>query len=377
MRRFVVPIAFSALIVAIAPFVAGIRDSLKEALDGSFRLVMGAAFVGLVVVTLGWVAAAIREDRARRFALLVVGLGLMAGQLLGWNREDADVNAVERIHFVFYGAVTFLFFRAYRLRRDGSVLVLTWLSAGLVALADESVQWASEVRTGELLDIGINVYAALCTLFVCVAWAGTSQTEWRLSRSSVPAIACQVAVVIVATAAFVDFAHLGYGNSDPAIGSFRSYFTVEQLETLSRARETQWVTNPPGKLAPLNREDYFRSEAGWHVRHRQEALSDRDFYVAGKENDILEKYYAPFLRLPDAQGNPFAFNPDERRRVEGGRPLTDPYPYDSPVFRDPLRIWITPSRLELWIFSLVACASVLAVAVFHRRLSRRARSLSE
>ncbi|MDX1383538.1 MAG: VanZ family protein, partial [Thermoanaerobaculia bacterium] len=366
MVRLVPAIVVSALVIAVGPFVADIRDALKEGLGDAFRPVLATAFAVPVAAVVAAVVIRIRDDRVRRWALLVAGLGLMAGQLFGWNRPEADVNAVERIHFVFYGAVTVLFFRAYRHRGDLSTLALTWASAAIVAILDEGVQWASEVRTGEIFDVGINVYATVCTLLVCLAWSGPRHMEWRLPAASIAPVTRLLAVATVVLAAFLHLAHLGYETVDPDIGSFRSFFATDELRRVSRQRQAEWADQPPGPLAPLNLEDYFRTEAGWHVRHRNEALGAGDFYVAAKENDILEAYYAPFLDLPNAVGRPFAFNPDERRRTEAGRPRPDPYPYTSAVFREPLRIWIRPSKPVLWLVTAVAAGLLLAAPQIRR-----------
>ncbi|MEE2776528.1 MAG: VanZ family protein [Acidobacteriota bacterium] len=362
MLRFAQAILFSLAVVAVAPFVGELRDHLKESLEGSFVRVMGMAFVVPLVVVVALVVRRIRTDRVRRYALLLLGLGLMAGQLFGWNRPEAEVNAVERIHFVFYGAITFLFFRAYRRRRDLSALVETWIAAAVVAIADEAVQWLSEIRTGEIIDVGINLYAALCMLLVCLAWDGPDKLECKLPSTAIPSIARHLALATLATAGFIHMAHLGYENHDPEVGTFRSYFTLAELNALNAARTRQWAANPPGfEREPLNIEDYYRSEAGWHLRLRNRSLAAQDFFVAAKENDILEKYYTPFLHLlRNEAGKPFALNPDEQERTEANRPTQDLYPYLSPVFRDPLRIWTTPTKPQLWGLTTV----LLAILVF-------------
>ena len=211
-----------------------------------------------------------------------------------------------------------------------------------------------------------------CALLGCVAWVGPDELEWRLPRAARPAIALHLAAAALAAAGFLHLAHLGYENEDPDIGAFRSYFTSAELASLRDARAAEWVVSPPGELRPMGLEDYFRSEAGWHVRHRNRALAAGDFYVAAKENEILEKYYAPFLELPNAAGDPFALNPDERRRTEAGRPAADPYPYRSSVFRDPLRmrIWTVPSKRVLWASTLAVCLFLLWSAGSGSRRSR-------
>ena len=101
------------------------------------------------------------------------------------------------------------------------------------------------------------------------------------------------------------------------------------------------------------------------VQHRNAALERGDVYQAWKENLILERWYAPFLDQINRDGNPFRLPAATRDDLERRRPLRDPYPYDSPVGRDPLRIWLAPSKTLLW--SVVAVVVVVLFAVSTRR----------
>src|SRR5687768_9757857 len=107
MRRFAPALLVSALVVGLAPFAGEIRDWIAEALAEGFVGVMAAAFAVVAGAVVVWVIARIRDDRPRRYGLLLLGLVLLAGQLAGWSRADARVNAVERIHFFYYGLLGF------------------------------------------------------------------------------------------------------------------------------------------------------------------------------------------------------------------------------------------------------------------------------
>ena len=110
---------------------------------------------------------------------------------------------------------------------------------------------------------------------------------------------------------------------------------------------------PPGEFAPLEREDWFRTEGGMRVQHRNAALERGDVYQAWKENLILERWYAPFLDQINRDGNPFRLPEATRADLERRQPQRDPYPYDDPVGREPLRIWLAPSKAQLWIVTAV------------------------
>jgi hypothetical protein len=386
MRRFAPALLVSAIVVGMAPYAGEIRDWAADALADGFVRFMGAGFAAAVAGIVLWVIARIRHDRLRRYGLLLLGLALLVGQLAGWSRADAAVNAVERIHFLYYGLLGGLWLRAFGRptataassstpavgpapssapeSSGPSPPLLALLAVLLVALADEGVQWWVGARTGELYDVALNVYAGAAGLLVALALDATRWFGWRLELGGGRRLARLGAVALVALAAFVHAAHLGYRIEDAEIGSFRSYFTTEGLRAASRDREARWAAaplGPPGEFAPLEREDWFRSEAGMRVHHRNGALERGDVYQAWKENLILERWYAPFLSQLNSDGQPFRLPEETRRRLDQTRPRRDPYPYDSPVGRDPFRIWLWPGKPLLWIATAALVALTLAV----------------
>lgn len=346
----------------MALYASEVRVWLERVLRAGYVRAMGAGFAVAVAAVLVWVATRIRDDRLRRYGLLVLGLALLLGQVMGWSRADAAVNAVERVHFLYYGLAGVLWFRAFRRGyHDLSALASTVLAILLVALADEGVQWWAAARTGELYDVVLDVYAGVTGLLVALALDGPRSLDWRIGAASWRTPARLAAASVIALAAFLHLAHLGYRIVDPEIGVFHSYFTVEGLAAASRDRARRWhetPLGPPGVYAPLEREDWFRSEAGMRVQHRNASLERGDVYQVWKENHILERYYAPFLEQRGRDGNPFRLPAETLAAVEEARPKRDPYPYDSPVGRIPRRIWARPSKTELW-----ATASALAVAL--------------
>ena len=71
---------------------------------------------------------------------------------------------MERFHFIEYGLITFLFYRAWRPLEDPSIVILPALAALLVGTADEWLQWFIPNRVGELNDIFLNGIAIACGL---------------------------------------------------------------------------------------------------------------------------------------------------------------------------------------------------------------------
>ena len=385
MKRFIPALAVAAVVVGMAPYAGEIRDWISETLAGGFVRVMGIGFgvvVGAIVV---WVIARIRDDRLRRYGLLLLALALLFGQLVGWSRANAAVNAVERIHFLYYGLLGFLWLRAFRRgRADLSAPLLALLASLLVAIADEGVQWWVAARTGELYDVALDVYASATGILAGLALDGPRTLRWRLERGGGRSLARLGAAATVALAAFVHAAHLGYRIDDPGVGAFRSWVTEDELHAASRDRAERWTAaplGPPGEFAPLEREDWFRTEGGMRVQHRNAALERGDVYQAWKENLLLERWYAPFLDQINRDGQPFRLPPATRADLEHRQPTREPYPYDDPVGRDPLRIWLAPTKPQLWIATAVlVTALMLAPAVLRSRSATTrpsARSLDE
>jgi hypothetical protein len=358
--RLVLALVASAVVVGMAPFVAEVRDLLKQALGPGFAPVLGAFFALALAGAVGWAALRLRGRDRPRYGLLALALVLMLVQVVGSLRGDAAVGAVERFHFLFYGALSVLYFRAFAHYRRGVAAGLTLLSVTLVAVADEGLQWLVPVRTGEIADIGLNAWAGVCLVLACLAVAeapaATAASHGR------PALLRLLAATLVALALYVQIAHLGYLVEDAEIGGFRSYFTREELLLLDELRAEQWARHPPRQLRAMEVEDYFRTEAGWHVLRRNEALQQGDFTEAHRENELLERYYPAFLAQKDTAGRYYALNDNERSRVERGRAAAGPEDWQSTVFREPPRVWLRPSKPLLWGVAGVAALGLLAWA---------------
>ncbi len=321
-----------------------------------------AVFFGVMILAvLVLVVVRIREHRLRRYGLLIVALALMSLQLFGLNRDDPRVNAVERIHFLFYGGIAYLYFAAFRRRGVLNAVLLAFGASLIVAVMDESVQWFFANRTGEVMDVLLNAYATVVGLLVSLAFdvrgaQGSARPKLEL-RLMGRMLACDLVLV----AAFIHFAHLGYSLEDEGIGRFRSYFTLEQLEEIGEARLRSWAEEKPWPERSLDREDQYRREAERRVQHRNASFERGDFYQAWKENLILEKYYQPVLKLEEmgARKGMYRFSPTNLEQLEASRPRGDLYPYDSPAGRGV--VWVRPGKGVLWVVTVLLVVVVLAL----------------
>jgi hypothetical protein len=241
----------------------------------------------------------------------------------------------------------------------------------MVGILDEGMQWRFPLRVADYMDIVVNAYAAFAGLWLAVAVWPLESFSWRLDRRSWSRLSYWSTALVVLLAVYFHIAHLGHVIEDPDLGTYRSLYTVEELERLAPEREAQWKENPPGRpqdLTATEFEDYYRSEGGWRLLYRDHAERDADNpYEAWMENLFLEKYYGPFLDLPDGGGSPFRWSARRRARNEAAQPETEPYKYVSPVGKFPRHsIIVRPTKTELWLGVAVVVGVLLVVPRWRR-----------
>ena len=95
-----------------------------------------------------------------RYALIAAAIAVAAGYARTVRTGDPQVDMVEAFHFVEYGLVAYVFYRAWCRRADLSGVLLAACSALAVAVADEWMQWFVPARVGELHDVGLNAVTA-------------------------------------------------------------------------------------------------------------------------------------------------------------------------------------------------------------------------
>ena len=310
----------SLVLVLSAPFIGELRRWVSSTLPDQYLLIVNGA-VGLVGLAVAFSAVRrIRERRLARFSLIAAAVAIAVVFTRITGSPVPAVAAVEHFHFVQYGFITWLFYRAWRKRGDAASLVLPVAAAFVFGIAEESWQWFLPARVGELQDVLLNTVAIACGLMVSVALAPLGPTlRGSAGPSGLPAVArsakaggasrillsggirdslAGVAVAILALAAFTWTVHVGHLIADPSIGQFRSRYAATTLLSLSAERASRWALDPPLVRDTLSREDQYRSEGEAHVRARNDAWERGDVARAWGENLILEKYFAAVLDTP-------------------------------------------------------------------------------
>jgi VanZ family protein len=351
--RLTVASIASAAVVLSSPFMGELRASIRAAFPAQFQWIVSSVIAAAVAVGLIVALVRIRDRRAWRFTALAVGFGTAAVYARLVASGNADVDVVERFHFVEYGLLACLFYRAWRPVDNGVALVWALLAGVFVGILDESLQWFVPARVGEMHDIFIDAVAVACGLCFACSVDPPSRLGVPLHRGTIRPTEYALSVVLFAFALFFQVVHLGHQLYDPEIGIFRSRYTAEDLLASARDRAERWHTQPPVVLHRLSREDQYLSEGLWHVQERNLAWTHGDPFTAWRENRILEMFFAPVLDSPSyGSPTPPRWTPEQRAQTESGAG-GDPGFYISRAAPYPIYTW---SPVAFW----SAVAAVIA-----------------
>ena len=340
--RFIVAAAASLAVVLSAPFLQQLFSVVSTNWGPQSRMLGIAATVVPVGASIVAALTRIRERRTLRY------LTLLSSVCLGGLYTAFDsLSFTECFHFVEYGLLAWLFYRAFmppgsQHAADGSLIVLPLLAGVTVGVMDEWFQWFIPIRAGEARDITLDVVASACGVLFAVGVEAPQQLTIRMQRPSRRRVAIAAGLAAATFTAFIFDVHVGHEVRDPRIGTFRSRYSAAELRSLSSDRAERWAVNPPVTLARFSREDQYLSEGLWHVQQRNEAWEAGDFSKAWRENLILETFYEPILDAPSYAGAGHRWPLEQRAEIES-RTDVDRAPVESDAYRYPLLIWRDPS----------------------------------
>lgn len=333
-RRFAVALAAAAAVILSAAFIQQALTAVSVAWAPQFRALGIAATAVPVGIAVLAAVVRIRDRRPARYLALASSLAIGAGYIL--------INALtfgESFHFVEYGLLAWLFYRALRPGDDGSIFLLPILAGIVVGALDEWFQWFIPIRAGEARDVILNTVASGCGLLFALSVEPPDRLTIALRRESLGRLRRHAGAAVVLFALFFLTVHVGHDVRDPEIGSFRSRYTAGQLAALGRDRAERWRVRPPLAQRRLSREDQYLTEGLWHVQQRNLAWNAGDVAVAWRENRILETFYAPILDVPtyaDPSGHRW---PGDQRAEAARRPDVYRGPFVSDAYRYPMYVW--------------------------------------
>ena len=359
--RLTLAIGVAAALVMSAPYVGQIRTLIQRAFPGHFVVVVGGLIAALLIAGLWSGLRQVRERHVIRYGAVLAALGVAALYALENAGASPDSNVVELFHFVQYGLISYLFYRAWRPLGDLGVLILPALAGLIAGTLEEWWQWFIPVRVGEVKDVLLNLVAIGTGLIFSLAIDPPAGDFAHVSAASGRKIRQLGAIAILVFAAFLHAVHLGHEVVDDEIGTFGSRWTREallreQVDTAERWR----VAPPPVSLRRLSRENQYLTEGVQHVRERNRLWEAGDIRGAWLENRILERYYAPVLDTPTHEGAGHRWAPEQRADAEARAAHAADGPYVSDAF--PYRLY----RWPWWLHWLVALP--IAVIVWTGRL---------
>ncbi len=294
-----------------------------------------------------------------------------------WRRPE------EAIHFLEYGLLGYLLFRALRHHiPDKTIYLAAFLIGGTVGIFDEVLQWIIPLRYWDFRDVGLNALSVgLCQIAI---WKGIRPNlqSSRVKSRSIKIISWLLAANLVLLGIclsntprlvksyskllpYLSFLQkeeamneFKFKHKDPEIGVFFSRLTIEELAKTDkeRAEELGFILNEwrekkyndflisfPGWAHPFLHEmrvHVFRRDARFSLAKKtdQPKERERNLFIAYKENLILEKYFGNTLRK-----SPYVWpkNRIERIKIQ----IEEDAFYKSPVSAT---FFIPLQGIELW-----------------------------
>ncbi len=307
----------------------------------------------------------------------------------------------EAVHFLEYGLLGFLLFRALSLSiQDKSIYAAAFLIASLVGIGDEILQWMMPGRFWDFRDVGLNALAA--GLFQVALWKGIKPqlVSKRISPDSVRRVSVLLAANLLLlglcasntprrVASYVShFSFLSFltreepmyefsqKHVDPEIGFFYSRLLTEEL--LRQDRESsehyagilkEWKEKKYGlflsHFSPLLHPFLYEMRIHIFRRDRKEEEASRAkkekkarefLFIAFKENLILEKYFGLTLKKSS-----YAWDEEKKEKIEAALTCIDiSRPYESPVSRGVVHI----QEKTIWLSIFGALTALLLVNIF-------------
>ena len=310
-------IIMSAAVVLLAPMVGQITALLRDVARDHYALTLVSIVAVSALATIGGAAYVIRERRAERYVWIAAAVTVAVSYGFATRTGIADADAAERFHFIQYGLIAFLFYKAWRPAGDGVTIVAPLLATVLVGTVDEWLQWFVPARVGEAKDVVLNLFSGAAGVLFALGVDPLARVSLATSPASRRQLSWLLAATTAAFAAFFHSVHLGHEIADRDAGVFRSRYSAAALRAVSDSRAAHWQVQPPLTWSRYSREDQYLTEGIAHVRRRNQRWDEGNVLAARHENLILEKYYAPVLDTPTyIAATPHRWPADQRTAAE-------------------------------------------------------------
>ncbi|MCX6563321.1 MAG: VanZ family protein [Candidatus Aminicenantes bacterium] len=390
----------SLAIFFVIPFARAIQKFTSAHFGASFFITLLLAFVaGAFLAVLYVLFFRLKIRRISQY----IWLALFAG-LYFYIGLAGITNPSEGAHYLEYGLLGCLLFRAWRFSiPDAAVYPAAFFSGALVGILDEIIQWIAPGRYWDLPDVGMNALAVGLVLLALGMGLRPKLASAGLATRSVRTVSILFAVDLVVLGLCLSntparTSALASGlpflaplerqepmresilkHEDPEIGTFYSRLTIAWLQKTDREQAspygqilTDWKNRGYDEfLASHTTLDFpflyemrvhlFRRDkrfaSGWSAARLKAKRSE--FFIAWKENRILEKYFGETLRR-----SPYYW--DEKRTAEVESLIDKNAPYDSPVSKN-VFYWLKEGPMWAAILVILGLLAGWNIALARRR----------
>lgn len=335
----------------------------------------------------------------------------IAGIFFGYTLELGKQSPEEAVHFIQYGVLGVLIYRALTSRlKDSSIFFAAAIICGIIGSVDEFIQWMTPRRVWGLRDIWLNFFSSVLVQIAIAKGLKPAFIIRGFSRGNLRFL-CSLAIAAVVISGssllitppriawiaeqigWLEFLkqndsvmfEYGYLYEDPDIGVFRSRFTPRELKQIDQERAVEAakilnqfrgrnfyqtflsfytpITDPfvhEARVHLFRRDRYFYAALGY-----QEDLEEYSEYltIALRENQIMEKYFSNTL-----QNSNYVWN--EKKLALTWQYFFQDDSYDSPVSGD--LITRVSERQVVFLFM----ALILGLILFRRYLGKMPESSS-
>lgn len=324
---------FSIVIFLSVPVARNIQSFVTKNLGKKFFIYFVLAFLILAFSLLLYVLIVkLKVRSASSYVWLIIITSLYIYFTLKLQK-----NPPEALHFLEYGILGFLLFRALKHNiKDKSIYITATLFCLLIGTMDEIIQWIAPRRFWDFQDVGLNVLSG--GLMLLATWTVIQPRHISekfgvksLKFFSLTFVACLVILGLCISnnpqrvASYTEqipwlsflkteepMSEFGFKHKDASIGVFYSRFSLKSLNDLDWQKNEEYsqilnnskdvdyelfisnynpITHPfihEIRVHIFRRDTYFK-------KGRSSSILDekKEFYfIAYKENLILQKYFA-------------------------------------------------------------------------------------
>ncbi len=347
-RKWLHVALFSLIVFLTLPFGPYIRDWLYDTFGKWFVIYFVAAVLLAGVVT----TIVILYGRRRRLSLAQIVWFVIIGYLYWRALRRTFAIPIEAVHFVEYGILSILVYRAFRERyRESFVFLCSFLVTYAIGMTDELIQWMLPDRVGEFWDVLLNaVSGGLVQLLI---WKGIRPEG--LSKGF-PARSFRTAMYLAAfavlyTGIFISNVNdFGYLHRDRETGRFFSRLSIEELLERDETRWQEYARRLDDGYDERYVDFLARTKAPFlyemrvHLFRRDRHFMKELYHSSCCEQAILRKYFG---RTLEASRYRWEEEKEEtcREKVRGCRRYKSPVSHELVVRYSETEMWVTASLL--------------------------------